>query len=78
MAILVLFRGLFSHQSDNDCAAIVHSTKDVGPPLPRPLCAGDGGAAGTPPFPTLATLSLVPLLVFMMVRYVSLRLYLRN
>jgi hypothetical protein len=31
-----------------------------------------------PPFPMLATLSLVPLLVFMMVRYVSLRLYLRN
>jgi hypothetical protein len=67
-AILVLFRGLFPHQSDDDCAAIVHSTEDVGPPPPRPSCAGDGGAAGAPPFPTLVTLSLVPLLVFMMVR----------
>jgi hypothetical protein len=77
LAILVSFRGLFPHRSDDDCAAIVHSIADVQQP-PRPSCAGDGGAAGAPPFPTLATLSLVPLLVFMMVRYVSLRLYLRN
>ena len=77
LAILVSFRGLFPHQSDDDCAAIVHSIADVQQP-PRPSCADDGGAVGAPPFPTLATLSFVPLLVFMMVRYVSLRLYLRN
>ena len=37
-------------------------------------------AAADVPFPTstLATLSFVPLLIFLMVRYVSLRLYLRN
>jgi hypothetical protein len=67
LAILVSFRGLFPHRSDDDCAAIVHSLADVQQP-PRPSCAGDGGAAGAPPFPTLVTLSLVPLLVFMMVR----------
>ncbi len=77
LTILVSFRGLLLHQSDNDCAAIVHSIADVQQP-PRPLCADDGGVVGAPPFPTLATLSFVPLLVFMMVRYVSLRLYLRN
>ena len=65
-AILVSFRGLFPHRSDDNCAAIVHSTDDV-PPPPRPLC-----------FPTVAAPSLVPLLIFLMVRYVSLRLYLRN
>ena len=77
LAILVSFRGLRPHQSDDDCAAIVHSIPDVQHP-PRPSCADDGGAVGAPPFPMLATLSFVPLLVFMMVRYVSLRLYLRN
>ncbi len=77
-AILVSFRGLFPHRSEDDCAAIAHSIAAVVPPSPRPSCAGDGGAAGAHPFPTLAALSLVPLLIFMMVRYVSLRLYLRN
>jgi hypothetical protein len=77
LAILVLFRGLFPHQSDEDCAAIVHSIADV-QQLPRPSCADDGGAVGAPLFPMLATLSFIPLLVFMMVRYDSLRLYLRN
>jgi len=77
LAILVSFLGLFPRQSDDDCATIVHSIADVQQP-PRPSCADDGGAVGAPPFPMLATLSFVPLLVFMMVRYVSLRLYLRN
>jgi hypothetical protein len=78
LAILVSFRGLFPHQSDDDCATIVHSITDFQQLPPRPSCADDGGAVGAPPFPTLATLSFVPLLVFMMVGYVSLWLYLRN
>ena len=77
LAILVKSRRLFPHQYDDDCPAIVHSIADVQQP-PCLSCTGDGGGAGAPPFPTLATLSFVPLLVFMMVRYVSLRLYLRN
>ena len=77
LAILVSFHGLLPNQSDNNCAAIVHSIANV-QQLPRPSCVDDGGAVGAPPFPMLATLSFVPLLVFMMVRYVSLRLYLRN
>ncbi len=78
LAFLVSFRGLFPHRSDDDCAAIVHSIAAVVPPPPRPSCAGDGGVAGAHPFPTMAALSFAPLLIFMMVRYVSLRLYLRN
>ena len=77
LAILVSCRGLLPHQSDDDCTAIVHSIADVQQP-PRPSCTDDGGAVGVPPFPTLAALSFVPLLVFMMVRYVSLWLTLRN
>ncbi len=77
LAILVSYRGLLPHQSDDDCTTIVHSIADVQQP-PLPLCADDGGAVGAPPFSTLVMLSFVPLLVFMMVRYVSLRLFLRN
>lgn len=39
---------------------------------------GAGGAGGGFPLAIVAPLSSIPLLVFLMVRYVSLRLYLRN